>query len=380
MNKVSVILMLCLALFPLHITAQKEVRKAKKALAKKKYSEAERLISLAAHTPDEMTAEAWLVYGQVYGKMLENGLTKEGMSEDNMLTKTLFAFESMKSSPGYESFMGMTADVYEGSLFNHFYTQGNTYYKDEAFTKARIAYEKLIRMRPEDTIGYYMAAFSGLGSKEYQAVEPHLEKLLAMGKISPKMILNLLSIQQNFLGHDQKAYDNSVQGLSLYPNNIDILTVQLPLSVKLGKQEEAYQTLDYLIPRASSNKAILLYYKGTLLEEDNRQEEAIGAYQRAIMVDPEHYESLYSLGAIYFEKATRISKELIDLPEKDRETKEAQLSNAMVDSFRKAVPYLEKCVELKPKTRAVWGFLASAYDKLGMRTKYKHAMVQFKNN
>jgi tetratricopeptide (TPR) repeat protein len=99
-------------------------------------------------------------------------------------------------------------------------------------------------------------------------------------------------------------------------------------------------------------------------------EQAVDAYQKAIALNPEYFEANYNLGALYVNQAADILDKANDLPldavaEYD---KQKALADEMLN---KAVPYLEKSLELNPEDVNTMVSLKEIYTRLGMTEKLK---------
>ncbi|HQQ12950.1 MAG TPA: hypothetical protein PK855_07300, partial [Bacteroidales bacterium] len=95
---------------------------------------------------------------------------------------------------------------------------------------------------------------------------------------------------------------------------------------------------------------------------------AIGYYEQAIALNPEYYDAIYNLGALYINESNKLQVKANDLPlsetkEYDKITEEANIL------IRKALPHLEKSYELQPSNQETIQVLKSIYNRFKMDDK-----------
>ncbi|GAB4331400.1 MAG: hypothetical protein OHK0038_06200 [Flammeovirgaceae bacterium] len=174
----------------------------------------------------------------------------------------------------------------------------------------------------------------------------------------------------------EKALAVLLEGQKANPTDPDIAADIINIYIQTDKTQEAINSLNAAISNAPNDK-ILLFNRGILKDKTGNSEEAIKDYNRVIEIDPQFKDAYYSIGAIYYNKAAEISKQLnaLDIDGKTGEFKDkkkaTELDNEIKAHFTKALPYLEKNFELDPNDQAIISLLARIYNTLGKKEEYE---------
>ena len=94
-------------------------------------------------------------------------------------------------------------------------------------------------------------------------------------------------------------------------------------------------------------------------------------------IDPDHFNSLYNTGAIYYNKAGDLIAEAQELPLDAKEEYQQKLDKAK-EYFKKALPYMEKAHELKPEDQETMLSLKEMYHRLKMYDKRNEIQKKLK--
>ena len=93
-------------------------------------------------------------------------------------------------------------------------------------------------------------------------------------------------------------------------------------------------------------------------------------YQKAIEINPNFGDAIFNLGAIYVNQAAQLYSEANNLPLEEQK-KFDELKKQADDNLYKALPYLERSLELNPDDEIVKSALKEAYANLKMNDKLK---------
>jgi tetratricopeptide (TPR) repeat protein len=97
-------------------------------------------------------------------------------------------------------------------------------------------------------------------------------------------------------------------------------------------------------------------------------DKAISAYKETIALDPNYFDAVFNLGAIYFNKGGDVINEANKLPINESAKYEKLLAEGN-NYLNLALPYLEKCEVLQPLDKSTLVSLKEIYTRLNMGEK-----------
>ena len=95
---------------------------------------------------------------------------------------------------------------------------------------------------------------------------------------------------------------------------------------------------------------------------------AIQGYKETIAVDPNYFDALFNLGAIYYNKGGEVINEANKLPISETAKYDKMLADGN-NFLNMALPYLEQCETLQPQDKATLISLKEIYTRLNMKEK-----------
>lgn len=134
--------------------------------------------------------------------------------------------------------------------------------------------------------------------------------------------------------------------------------------VKNGDMNAAVEYLD----RAIQNEPQVQYFisKGSILNMQKRFEEAIATYEAALSIDPQNASVYENYGFVYTDMANQLNDQAADLNATEYKKARVQID----ETFRKALPYFEKALELDSENYDYRRTLRSLYYRLGDMDNY----------
>ena len=129
------------------------------------------------------------------------------------------------------------------------------------------------------------------------------------------------------------------------------------------KYDEANKVIDQTIAENPNNEEYL-DLKGVLLEQQNKIDEAIEYFKKAVDANPDYAKGNFDLGRMYFNKAVKVQEENPTL-------NSAQLKAKTEPFYRQALPYLEKCHALDKDNSDCKRALSNIYYQMGDEEKLK---------
>ncbi|MCQ2236111.1 MAG: hypothetical protein MJZ18_03815 [Bacteroidales bacterium] len=135
------------------------------------------------------------------------------------------------------------------------------------------------------------------------------------------------------------------KGFEKYPAEKQILLNLIQFYLNAQRNEDALIYLNEAIAKDETNP--LYYYARGCLNEKIDMEKAIADYNKALSLNDKHYNSLYNLAVIYFNKGLDIRNEASN--ERD-DKKYAALMVKVQETMSQAKPYIERAVEASENT------------------------------
>ncbi|MFD1553470.1 hypothetical protein DNU06_07300 [Putridiphycobacter roseus] len=222
-----------------------------------------------------------------------------------------------------------------------------------------------------DTVAIYYGGIAAIKSENY---EQALTAFTRTSKLGFELPSSSSYLAEAYTKLDRVADGEKVLSglLESHPGNKDIMISLINLYLGSGKKMEAEKVLSDAIALDPSNKE-LHYVVGTIYEGQERYEDAEKSYKKVLEIDPNYSNALLGLGAVYFNKAANLNGKINGLSLGD--PNEEVYRTEMTESFKKALPYLEKANELTPNNAEIIGSLRQAYYKTGDMEKAKAMKV-----
>ncbi len=354
--------------------------------AKKSLLSAKTWIDLAAENPETKESVKTLYYkGKIYigipmlGMMAEDeelkALATEEMVEDgiNALKKS---YELDTKSRYRDEIKMMAIMVREQSI-----REGVKKFQEEDYAQAMDMFETSVVMfdviGQTDSLAIYNLALAADRSKNYEKAFEYYDKSAQVGYNVPASY-TLASNALREQGKNDEAAVYVKKAREKFPNDQDLIIQMVNIALSSGDNEVAEKSLNDAIAKDPNNKQ-LHFAIGTIYDKLGKSEEAVAAFEKAIAIDPAYEDAVYSLGAHYvnlaaaqFEEASKMK-----LGDPDYES----LKQTSEDNYKKAIPYLERSLELNDQNVEVMNTLFQLYRKIGDSAKaleYKKRMDAIK--
>ncbi len=172
-----------------------------------------------------------------------------------------------------------------------------------------------------------------------------------------------------------KEYDQVVEleqkALKFDPEDADAIANIALAYDYLGEKDKAIETYTQALEKNPEDKD-LIFNLARLHYINNNYDEAIKLFNKLIESDPDDYDANLNVGNAYLSIGDDMRKELVK-KENEGETIEQEERDALIEMYKKAIPYLEKAVEIKGTDPNVWNNLGVAYVNVGDAEKGKAA-------
>lgn len=208
----------------------------------------------------------------------------------------------------------------------------------------------------------FSAAVTGmLADKKQESLE--FLKVLMEGKYENPYIYDLL--YNAYLETDAaKAVSYLEAGRKMYPDDVSLLFTEINHYLREGRMDELTGKLKMAIEKEPENKSLYLtlgnvydnLFQKALESKDNTTSEknfnlALENYKKALSLDTLFTDAIYSIGALYYNKAAVYTQELSKLADdysKEGLKKYDALKEKVNAEFDKALPYFQDAERVNP--------------------------------
>ena len=327
--------------------------------------------------------KTWEVRGEIYQAIYQSQDANVKSLADDPLTTAL---ESYKKALELDE-KGRSSNSVKIKLTlltNDLTNQAVEAFNNDDYEAALKSFEQILEIQdmdiikednPEavDTVIMFNAGLAALNSKNYEkAVEYYKQtaKYGYQGASSYRMMEEAYMQMQD----TANAMKTIQEGFEKYPEDNNILTTMIDLYLRTDQKEQAMKYLEMAIEQDPNN---VTYYfaQGTLFESFGEEEKAIKSYEKAIEIDPTFFNAYYNLGALYYNKGVKQWDVAREIPPNENERYEAELKKADV-WWDKALPYMEKCRELKPDDAMTLESLKNLYYRMKDMDKYNEILEE----
>ncbi len=246
---------------------------------------------------------------------------------------------------------------------------------DELVTSAGM---KSILPTPEDLQKQkYLVAACAINAQMLDEAFPYLEEL-RKAKYPESFIYEGL-YKYYTPKDDKKAEEILAEGRILFPKETSLLFTEINHFLKKGKLTELVDKLKIAIEREPNNVSVYStlgsvydnlcqkeWEANNFAKGDEYYTNAEKYYTEALKIVPDDFTSLYSLGALYYNKAALLSKEANKLNadySKEGTKKYNDKKAEMGLYFDKALPYFERAEKKDPKDSNTLSALKEIYAK-----------------
>lgn len=352
-----------------------------------KLDESKQKIDEALKLPDaQALSSAWLTKGDVYSTLLMKDMAKRMVpgNEKSPLTGDNDALEAFE---GYKkAFETPTAKKYEksdavkgiASVEGHLINIGVSKYEAQQYDKAFRSFQAALQAHdilaansqksvlddPEQLENQtYITALAAQLAKRNDDAMKYYSKLYEKGNAKPAIYEGLYNLKLE-AKDDAGAEKILAEGRAKHPDDTGLLFAEINVYLRQGKLNVLTDRLKEAIAKEPTNVALYVTLGNvydnlyqTMSKEKNEAkakeyfEEAKKYYTQASERDPKSVDAVYSLGALYYNKAAVRTQEMNALPEdySSAGLKKLQvLKDEIMGLFDQALPYFQKAESLDP--------------------------------
>ncbi|MBS2097533.1 tetratricopeptide repeat protein [Carboxylicivirga linearis] len=325
--------------------------------------------------------KTYIVAAKVYTEKYKSGKDIEDMKKAVTYYKKALELDAKGNEKGkqkgkYEKEIQLALTMFKPDLTN----AGIDGFNTENFDAALFAFESVLDvnalpiMEEEgvDTAIVYNCALAAYNANNWEKSEEYFNKSIDLNYGGGDAVLLLHQVYQT-TEDSVKMGENLKKGFETYPEDDRILTTLIQYYLDSKQNEEALEYLNTAIASDQSNPAF--YYARGVLFEKIDQEKAIADYNKCLDLDPENFNALYNLGVVYYNKGV----EQQNVANDKTTTKEYEAALKIANEhWEKALPYMEKALEVQPGEGAVLETLKGLYYRFEKMDKYNEVNEQLK--
>ena len=318
-------------------------------------------------------SQAWLYRASIYQNIIQSGDEALIAKVPNALD---IVYESLMNCMKNSDFLQdqqNKQEIYQrvGSVMNTYYTKGADDYNTGKFAEAAPMFKKAYDIAktlgsPDANDMLNLAATSALRAEDYNTALEYFTEVKNNG-VDNVDIYKHLAAAYHGLGNDEKSFEMINAGLEKYPGDAAMIIEKVNVYLKQGKGEEAINDLVEL-QKLDPNNASILFILGTIYGDENNDvynsDKAIEYYEAAIKINPNYYDAIYNLGAMYITLSNKVKTEANDLPLNQVKEYEAKVAEAE-ELMRTGLPYVKQAYEAQPSPE-VKNVLKTMYVQLKM--------------
>ena len=323
-------------------------------------------------------AKYWLQRAVIYQNILQSGDEALMAKAPNALE---YAYESLMNCMKNEEFLEENKqDIYMrvASVMNTYYTMGADDYNTGKFAEATPMFKKAYDIAKslggsDDAIDMLnLAATSALRAEDYATALEYFNELKNNGMETAELYRHLAACY-NGMNNSEQAMAMINAGLEKNPSDANLILEKVNAYLKEGRGVEAVEDLNKLLALDPEN-AQLLFVLGTIYGDETNEgvydtDKAIKFYEDAIKINPDYYDAIYNLGALYITMSNKLKTQANDLP-LDKVKEYNALVEQAEELIRTGLPYVKQAYEAQP-TPEVKNVLKTMYVQLKMNDEAK---------
>lgn len=332
------------------------------------------------HPTTKEDAKAWFYRGNIYLSIHMSDIPEYKALDDNALETALEAYQKAQE---YDKSKEFYTDILT-NLFvisEQYYILGVDAYNSKSFKDAMHAFQHSVvvseMMGSADTMALYNVALTAELASENEVAEKSYKDLMKMGFNTPEVFVSLSKIYMA-KGDTVGGLNYIKEGREIHPDDFNLLINEINVYLLTGDVEKALENLEIAVTKDDTNPTIF-FAVGVAYDQlrskysDSGSEyfaKAEESYKKAIDLNPEYFDAVYNLGALYVNSAAILIEEANKLPLSEQEKYDELLGQAN-KYLELAMPTLEKAIELQPDDFSTMVSLKEIYTRMNEYDKLK---------
>jgi len=333
-------------------------------------------------------SKTWFLRGNIYLEIANSKDEKIRNLDPNPLAKAMesykksLEFDPKKENPKKEYFAEIMVKV--DHQYRAFFDTAIAKYNKKNYREAMVNFGKsaevLETVNVIDTLSLLNGALCAGLANEKKIEKEYYLKLLVGNYRSPSVysIISDLYLKEK---DSANAFKYIHMGLKQYPNNMTLFNSEINIYLTYNIVDKAMNNLNIAAKKDTSNYSIP-FALGTLYDNiandttkslAQREDAFVNAgksYSKALQLKPDYFDAAFNLGALNLNKASDILVKANNLPP-DASTEFAKMKKDADGYLAKAMPHLEKALEIQPTDVNAMNALRQIYTRLNLADKKK---------
>lgn len=364
---------------------KKDRNSAYNAWQKPDMVKAKESIDKAITYPEAATdAKVWYYRGGIYFD-IQISPAKAVLAPDalNIAYDAFLKARELDTKEEFKSELAVKLKAVGGEYFN----EGITFFQQNNYDGAIPYFDKAVNIAKSnheiDTLANYGSAlcYEKKAALDKAFLDQAIEKYQYLVDIKMKEVSIYTSLANLYKdkGNIEKGSEIISLGKTMFPGNTDLVITEANMYISTNNHAKAVSSLMIAKEKEPKNVSVLyaigvtydLLKNDTNLSEAQRLEyfnAAIEGYKETLAVDPNYFDALFNLGAIYYNKGGEVINEANKLPISETAKYEKMLADGN-NYLNLALPYLEQCETIQPQDKATLVSLKEIYTRLNLKEK-----------
>jgi len=322
-------------------------------------------------------AQAWLYRGTIYFNIHQNAELAAKYPDALEIAYTSLE-NCVKTDPGYASDNAQEVYPRIAAIAVNYFQDGVENFNNQVYPKAAESFRKSFDISRNgaapDTSALVNAALAYQRAEMFEQALANYEDLKALGYNHVDLYKNMAACYTG-LNNDEKSLETIQNGMDQFPGDPSLIIEKVNLFLKQGKGEEAIADLQKLLEMDPQNASIM-FILGTIYGDDTHDifdsEKAINYYMQAIETNPNYYDAIYNLGALYITLSNKLKAEANEITgfSKAEVERYNELVKQAEDYVRTGLPYVKQAFDAQPSDE-LKHVLKSMYVQLNMLEEAK---------
>ncbi len=342
----------------------KNVTKATALMNKGELAQAAEMIEPAItfeKTKDK--GKTWYTRAQIYDKISQSDdealKTKYPEAIRIAAESYLKAIDLEKEGSTYK---GLAQVAYE-QLYGRSLNAGVENYNNQDYATAYDKFMEVATIKPTDTTGYLYGAMMAAQLEKYDDALKNYEKLIDMDQYSQSVISSVIYLYLNQKDDPETALKFVKMAQKKFPEELNFQRQEVDILIKMDKMDEAIVELKDAMDREPDN-ALLVSNLAMLYDMTKDYDNAETYYKKALEMEPANRNALINLSVLYITRGDGIMDEVNAMSIKEYNKNIDNYEKKAAVEYKKAIPLLDKVIELDPKDELGLQNLQAVYAKL----------------
>lgn len=339
------------------------------------YDKAKEAIDKAVVHPRTVDdAKTWMYRGIIYLNLVFSD-DFANLSEDPLQESFNSFKKAIELDPDNKLKRSDDIDPRVEAIGQQYFAYGVDDFNASDYTKAadkfKKSYEVAAYINKIDTLALLNAALASVRGEEYQQSLDYYQELLEIGFNESDVYKNMALAYRNLENNDA-MFATLRTGREKYPDDAGLMLEEINAYLSIGQGAKVVDDLKLLVGKDPTNYSIF-FVLGTIYgDEANAEmydlEKAEMYYTKSLEINPDYYDAVYNLGALYINESNKLQVAANELP-LDETKKYDEMTEEANIIIKKALPLLEKSNELQPGNEETLSVLRSIYIRFNMTEK-----------